>query len=282
MKEQCLVTHKVEPQFEPELELIKLKRHKAACKQDCEPLLYLIWHLWSLWHFLLFYQSLNMAVSTSMICQVLTSYFLAVFVFSTPNKPRIRATSLETVGSTRWWWSLCNWEIIMLLCCVCCLANLGCVWKCFFTILHFWRLPLTWDKEEICCRVIVSDGWALNSAFLLFCCWSWTDDPSPSLQTFSVSPALLFLSECHSTFMTGLWCVPKTDGAQQDGRCCPGNRVESRRKREGFFLVGCSGYQGDTEMMRGGQQGRSGRVLECFSLSAAWSSSFLLFISQSW
>lgn len=41
----------------------------------------------------------------------------------------------------------------------------------------------------------------------------------------------LCLSDCRSTVMTALWCVPKTDGAQQDGRCCSGNRSESGEDR---------------------------------------------------
>lgn len=60
------------------------------------------------------------------------------------------------------------------------------------------------------------------------CLWS------VSLPTLLLPPllflSLLFVSGCHSTFMTGLWCVPKTNGARQDGHCCPGNRVESRRR----------------------------------------------------
>lgn len=48
--------------------------------------------------------------------------------------------------------------------------------------------------------------------------------------------SLLFVSDCHSTFMTGLWCVPKTNGARQDGHCCPGNRVESRRREWEMFF----------------------------------------------
>lgn len=36
---------------------------------------------------------------------------------------------------------------------------------------------------------------------------------------------------CHCAVVTALWCVPKTDGAQQDGRRCSGNRSESREDR---------------------------------------------------
>lgn len=83
--------------------------------------------------------------------------------------------------------------------------------------------------------------------------------------SFSVSPSLPSPSDCHSTFMTGLWCVPKTDGARQDGRCCPGNRMESTEERVRdlyffLFLVGCSGYQGDGETMWRGQQGHKERL----------------------
>lgn len=57
---------------------------------------------------------------------------------------------------------------------------------------------------------------------------SWSAFLSPLPPSLTLS--LLSLFDCHSTFMTGLSCVPKTSGARQDGRRCPGNRMESGRR----------------------------------------------------
>lgn len=49
------------------------------------------------------------------------------------------------------------------------------------------------------------------------------------------SPTSPSLSFCHSSFTTGLWCAPETDGALQDGRCFPGNGM--KRVRDGLRYI---------------------------------------------
>lgn len=69
----------------------------------------------------------------------------------------------------------------------------------------------------------------------------------------SVSPSLLPLSDCHSTFMTGLCDVyPRQMGPGKMAAVAlatewRGNRGESERLFS--FWFGCSGYQGDAENM---------------------------------
>ena len=81
--------------------------------------------------------------------------------------------------------------------------------------------------------------------FFLFSHWTWRadlcillcDSLHPLLcLTLSASP--LWLS--FHIYDRPVWCVPKTDGARQDGRCCPGNRMEREQRREWkifLFLV---------------------------------------------